>query len=173
MYYLRKLSSLSTPNKIKCAGCVADVPADLLKQELPTKYNTLSFWKFESFDCICDSIIAAILAGTSIGKTKFIIADDSLMDEYNLKCDYSELGETGYIGYDNMHVNVCELTYGKIGDVLRMMKAIIEKEEYLYELQKDDVKRLIKQAYTEGKVNQEKMHDQLVSDIVKYGLNSK
>lgn len=50
MYYIRKLSKPNTVNKLKYMPNIGNTPADLLKQEWPTKGNTLSFWKCESLD---------------------------------------------------------------------------------------------------------------------------
>lgn len=170
MFYIRKLSKLNTINKIKYANDVNDIPADVLKQEFPTTGNTLSFWKFESFDYLSDSITAILLSGRSIEKSKFIIVDDVLLNKYDLKTDFSEPGKTGYIGFEDTHVNICELTYGKIGNVLKMIKDIIDKDDYIREYNKDEIKQLIEIASVEGKIDFESLDEHLASDLSKYNL---
>ena len=171
MYYLRKLSKNTTLNKIKSVANIDDVDADVLKQEFPTTGNALSFWGFDSLDHISDPITAAVLAGTEIKKTKFIITDDSLLEKYGLKTDSSEPGKTGYIGSEDSHVNICNLTYGKIGDVLRMIKEIAEIKDYTCEVERGELKALIIKASEKGKINEKQMNEKLVNDIHKYMLN--
>lgn len=171
MYYLRKFSKINTLSKIEYSEDVFDTPSDLLKQEFSTTQNTLSFWKFDSFNNLDDSLKAVLLSCTKIEKSVFIIIDDKLLTKYNLRTDDTEPGKTGYLGYDKLHVNLCDLTYRKIGSVLNMIKDVSTIKEYRYELTKDEVKRLIKDVCISGKYDETNTNDQLKADINKYMLN--
>lgn len=171
MYYIRRLSKPNTINKIKSSKSITDIPADVLKQEFPTTDNKLSFWKFESFNRLHDSIKTILLSGSAIEKMRLIITDDNLINKYSFRIDDSESGETAYKGFENTHINICDLTYGKIGDILSMLKEIIDMDDYIYELTKDQVKDFIKEACIDGKVDEEHINQHLLDDIYKYGLN--
>ncbi|WP_406043184.1 hypothetical protein [Succinimonas sp.] len=170
MYYIRKLSKPNTVNKLRNMANIEDAPADLLKQEWPTTGNTLSFWKCESLDNTADTIKAIILSATGIEKSRFIIFDDDMLDEYGIKRDFSEEGKTGYKGFEGLHVNFCELTYGKIGSVISMTKEALGKENMVIDLSRDAVKEHIKEVCDAGLINTEQIHESLLADIRKYGL---
>ena len=172
MYYIRKLSKLSTVSKIKNITSIDETPADLLKQELPTTGNTLSFWRCESLDDVKDTMKAILLAATSIEKSRFIIFDDSMLEFYDIQRDLSKEGKTGYLGYENLHVDFCDLTYRKIGCILNMIKEVLDNEQMNIELSKECVKSYIKEVCDAGLLNEEKTDEHLLADIKKYGLYS-
>lgn len=170
MYYIRKLSKLSTESKIKNLVNIEDAPADLLKQEWVTNGNTLSFWKCESLSDIKDTLKAILLSTTSIEKSKFIIFDDLMLDNCGIRRDYEEMGKTGYLGFEDLHVNLCDLTYGKIGNIISMTKDALNQKHLIVELSREDVKSYIREVCDAGLIDQEKIHDSLLADIKKYGL---
>lgn len=170
MYYLRKLSKPNTVNKLKYMTSIADTPADLLKQEWPTKGNTLSFWKCESLTNTADTMKAILLSATGIEKSRFIILDDNILDKYGIKRDFSEKGKTGYVGFEGLHVNFCELTYGKIGSIISMTREALNMDQMVIDLTRENVKSYIKEVCDAGLVDPEKINDSLLSDMKKYGL---
>ena len=172
MYYLRKLSKYSTLDLIDSLDDVFDIPADLLRQEFPTTNNTLSFWRFDSFERINDTLKAILLSCSYIEKTKFFIVDDDLLSKYSIETDCSNPGMTGYLGFDYLHTDFCNLTYKKIGDVLMMIKDIIHISDYTYQLSRDEAKELIKSVYIDGKIDESKINDKLKKDIEKYIINT-
>lgn len=171
MYYIRKLSKLTTIAKIKNSESINEVPADLLKQELPTSSNTLSFWKCESLENTKDAMKAILLSTTGIEKSQFIIFDDDMLDKCGIRRDTSEEGKTGYAGFSNLHVNFCDLTYGKIGQIILMIKDIHNKQELIPSLSKDQVKECIKEVCSAGLLDTAKVDEHLLADIQKYGLD--
>lgn len=171
MYYIRKLSKLSTLTKIRSVENIEDIPADLLKQELPTKDNKLSFWKCDSIDDTKDAMKAILLATTKIEKSQFIILNEGMLDKIGVKRDCSQKGDTGYSGFENLHVDFCELTYGKIGQILRLMKEAGKKGELVPILEKDEVKAFIREVSKAGLLNTDQVNKDLLNDITKYKLN--
>ena len=79
MYYLRKLSKRTSLSKIKGVEDVYEIGADLLKQELSTTKNTLSFWKCIDLGNKKETMKAILLSTTSIEASQFIIVDDKLL----------------------------------------------------------------------------------------------
>lgn len=90
--------------------------------------------------------------------------------KYEIRRDYSEEGKTGYLGYEKLHVNLCELTYGKIGNIISMTKHVLNDEQLIIELSRENVKAYIKEVCDAGLINKEKTNDNLLADIEKYGL---
>lgn len=168
MFYIRKLSKKSNLYKIKSADTNATIVADVLKQELGTSGNTLSFWKCDSLDATKDAIKAILLSTSSIETSQFIIVDDELLNKYQIETDDTHEGITGYKGFENLHVDFCNLTYEKIGFILNMIKEIAEETNRIPELKKEDVKKYIVEVKEAGLLNQENMRPELLSAINKY-----
>jgi len=168
MYYIRKLSRKANLFKIQKAPSIANIDADVLKQELGTSGNTLSFWKCHSLDKIEDAVKAILLSTTSIEASQFIIVDDELLKKYHIQTDDSHKGATGYKGYEGLHVDFCGLTYEKIGMVLNMIKEIADKKERVPELKKDDVKRYIAEVKDAGLLDEDAIRPELKASIDRY-----
>lgn len=168
MFYIRKLSKKSNLFKIKSSETSATIAADVLKQELGTSGNTLSFWKCDNLETTRDAIKAILLSTTSIETSQFIIVDDELLNKYQIEIDDTNEGITGYKGFENLHVDFCNLTYEKIGFILNMIKEIAEEEKRTPELKKDEVKRYIIEVKEAGLLNLENLRPELRLAINKY-----
>lgn len=167
MYYVRKIKN-SNLYKIKdCDSCDL-IAADVLKQECSTTSNTLSFWKCDTLDDMEDTIIAILLSTTSIETTQFIIINDEQLNKFQIDTDDSEPGKTGYSGFEHLHVNLCNLTYGKIGALLSIYKESSVRSELAPKLQKQDVKKYISEVKQKGLINEELTNPDLLKDINKY-----
>lgn len=168
MFYIRKLSKKSNLFKIRKASENKDVAADVLKQELATTGNTLSFWKSDDISSLKDAMKAILLSATSIETSQFIIFNDEILDRYGIKRDYNEKGVTGYKGFENLHVNLCDLNYGKIGAVLDMVKEISMDEAYVPELKREEVKKYILEVREDGLLDEDSIRPELMRAIEKY-----
>ncbi len=172
MYYLRKLSNLATVSKINKLSSIDDIPSDVLKQELATSGNTLSFWKCNTLDNTDDAIKAILLSGTKIEKCRFIVFDDNMLDRYSIKRDFDEPGKTGYIGFENLHVNLCGLTYKSIGSILTLLQQVVNNQSLTFILERKDVKEKIAEVCAAGLLNEEATDEHLMGDIEKYHLKT-
>lgn len=94
--------------------------------------------------------------------------NDEILDNYGIERDYTEKGITGYKGYENLHVNLCNLNYEKIGLILNIFKDISTNKQYTPELKKDDVKKYIIEVKKDGLLNEESINPSLKRDIDKY-----
>lgn len=167
MYYIRKLTKPFNFNKIKCIKSVDDIDSDIIKQELSTKQNTLSFWKCEKLEHIKETIKAIILSTSEISKSKFIMLDSNIIKEYELEVDESNKGKTGYKGYDDLHIDICNLTYKKLGTILNAYKKVFEDDQNTCEYQKDDIKELILEVIQQGLLDIDNLNESLKKDIIK------
>lgn len=167
MFYVRKLSKKSNLFKIRDVS-LNKVEADVLKQELGTSRNTLSFWKCDDISDLSDTMKAIILSTTSIETSQFIIVDDELLNKYGIAIDDTELGATGYKGFEKLHVNFCNLDYEKIGKLLNMIREVSEDKARIPELKREQVKKYIIEAREMGLLDEEAIRPELRDAIDRY-----
>ena len=168
MYYVRKLSNLPNLEKIKYSTNIEDISSDILKQELGTTAGTLSFWKCCDISDLSDTAKAILLSTNAIKTSQFYILDDEIIKKYGLHMDDSELGQTGYKGFEYLHSNMVELTYKKLGAVLRMLNEVFNYPDRTPKYDKDKVKSFIAEVKRAGLLNEEVLQNDLKSDIDKY-----
>lgn len=167
MFYVRKLSKKSNLFKIRDVS-LEKVEADVLKQELGTSRNTLSFWKCDDMSQLSDTIKAIILSTTSIETSQFIIVDDELLNKYGITIDETELGVTGYKGFEKLHVNLCDLNYEKIGNVLNMIREVSFDKTRIPELKREQVKTYIIEVRKNGLLDEDAIRPELKDAIDRY-----
>lgn len=168
MFYIRKLSKKSNLYKIKDVTTNNMVAADVLRQELGTTGNTLSFWKCDRIDNLKDAMKAILLSTTSIETSQFIVIDDAILQQYEIEIDDTEKGVTGYKGFENLHINFCNLNYGKIGSLLDIIKTIAKEKERTPELKREDVKKYIIEVKEAGLLDEDNIRPELKTAIDKY-----
>ena len=171
MYLIRKLSN--TPNLYKLRHCkdIGLLDADILRQELRTEENNLSCWKCEQIDDskqLKDTLKAIILSTSSIKVSQFVIFDMETIQKFGFSMDFLEEGKTAYMGYENLHINLTQLTYSKLGDVLSAYCMVTQNENFTPLLKKDEVTDYIIEAFNEGLIDKEKLHKDLLSDMSKF-----
>lgn len=166
MYYVRKMSKDKNYSRIKYTSNIDDLESDILKQELSTQSNTLSFWKCESMEDIETTIKAILLSSNKIEKCKMIFISSEIIEQYGLEVEENK-GKTGYVGHETLHIDIKGLTYKKIGDMLRIYKDISKIDTYSKDYTRDEVKSLIKEVYDEGKLNFDILDKSFVRDIKK------
>lgn len=168
MYYVRKLSNNPNLLKIKNTTNIDDLEADILKQELGTTANKLSFWKCERREELVDTMKAILLSTTAIKSSQFYILTDDILEKYGLRMDDSEEGLTGYKGHEHLHVNMIGLNYYKIGLVLKMLNEVFQKSTYTPKIDKQTAKEYIMEVHQAGLLNIESVQESLRKDIIKY-----
>ena len=168
MYYIRKLSNNSNLSKIKNTDNVASLDSDILKQELATTGNALSFWKCEDLENQKDTMIAILLSGSHIKVSQFFILDDDMISKYGLELDDSKPGKTGYKGFQNLHVDIKSLTYRKIGIVLEMMQEAFQNEELTPKLGRLEIKQYLKEVKEAGLLDETQLDDNMKKAIANY-----
>lgn len=168
MLYIRKLSKKSNLFKIRDVSQRDVVQADVLKQELGTSKNNLSFWKADNLSDLKEAIKAIILSTTSIETSQFIIIDDTILKRYGIEVDDTEPGITGYKGREKLHVNLCNLDYGKIGVILEIIKEIANDKKNTPELKREEVKKYIIEVKDANLLDEENIRPELKDAIAKY-----
>ena len=168
MYYVRRLSNIPNLEKIKAANNIEDIDSDILRQELGTTGNTLSFWKCSNLEDINDTIKAILLSMSEIKKSQFYIINDGIIEKYGLKMDDTQPGNTGYKGFESLHSDMVELTYSKIGAVLRMLNEIFKNPANTKKVDRQKVKDYILEVIKDDLLNEDALNSELKEDIEKY-----
>lgn len=168
MYYVRKLSNNPNLEKVKCVDDIGELGADILKQEFGTTNNSLSFWKCESLEKMSDTFKAILLSTTGIKTSQFFVLSEEIIDKYGFKMDDTQLGVTGYKGFEQLHINMIKLTYSKIGTVLQMLNEVFKDPQNTPKLNRDIVKAYIMEVKQAGLLNEDVLNDELRKDIDKY-----
>lgn len=168
MYYIRKLSKSKNIERLNAVNNVDDIPADILAQELKTSDNTLSLWKYSNEHTdMDDAIKSVILSSNEVRTTILLLLDDEKLNKYSLCKDESEIGRTGYINENNLHVNIVNLTFKSIKDVLTLYKELVSNKCNYMQIEKDDVYKHIHEAYKNDKVDETKLDKKLREEISK------
>ena len=162
MYYVRKLDKPLNLEKIKSFKDVNNIPADILSQEFKTANNTLSFWQCETLDKIQDTFKAILLSATSGKVSQFIILEKAVLLNKGIVGDEDSLGITGYKGFGNLHVDLINLDYGKIGALLEYIANISKSEDskFIPKLDKDEVWTIIREVVEKNALDEVSMQSQ-------------
>ena len=89
---------------------------------------------------------------------------------YCIERDFSKKGKTGYLGFEELHVDFCNLTYEKIGGIIMLTKESLSMEKRVVDLSRDTVKEYIKEVCDAKLINIEEINEDLLKDIKKYKL---
>ena len=146
--------------KIKDAKDIATVPADFLGQELRTSQNTLSVWRCENMDDIGyqNAIKAALFASSDIIATQFIVLDSEMLKAAGIKTQDVE-GKTSYAGLSELHTDLCELTYEKIGILLQIYQKASNLQGRIPKIEKKDFQDFVIEAHQNKLLDESGMDD--------------
>ena len=131
---------------------VGEISADALTSDLRTKNNSLSFWrcgvgKPDDFE---EAVLAMAAARDHVDKLDVVWLDDDelLTDGQTLN---NTKGRTPVQGLVDLHVDVCQLDYVRLGRVARRVVSAIEEERF-FRLRKSGVKALLVEAVRQKRV---------------------
>ena len=169
MYYLRKLSKPSSLNKLRVANSVEEIPADFIGQDMRTTNNTLSLWRMQTLDSdeIIHALNAALFTCSHIVDTHFLILDLETITKVGLTVDDTEIGKTAYKGVSHLHTNICNLTYGAIGNVLKILCDASKKPDRTIKVAKAEFKERIRSANEIGAIDFSALQETMQNEIAK------
>ena len=128
----------------------------------------MSFWKCDDLANINDAIKAILLSTTAIKTSYFVIIDKLVAEEHGFSMDDTEKGQTGYKGFENLHINMTELTYGKIGTLMTMLQKVVSNEKFIVKVETKKIKVLINEVIAADCLNKDIIHKDLLKDINKF-----
>ncbi len=173
MYYVRKLSKPSSLYKLKTLDNVKNLSADFLGQDLRTIDNTLSVWRSETLEAgdLNQAINAALLASSQVNTSQFLVIDSEALDDVGIRTDDSQPGKTAYVGLEQLHTNLFDLTYEKIGQLIQIYCDICNDTQRTPKIEKTKFKEIIVEASNQGKLNITVLQDHMQKEMQKI-LNS-
>lgn len=173
MYYVRKLSKPSSLYKIQTLEDIKTIYADFLGQDMRTTENTLSVWRSETLNPsdLDNAIKAALLTSSQVNATQFIILDSEELASANIITSNEKPGTTAYKGLENLHTDLCGLTYEKIGALLQLYKKVSANPERTPKIEKKRFKEIIVEANSLGVLDATVLQEHMQKEIAKV-LNS-
>lgn len=165
MYFIRRLSKCSNLFKIKTSD-YRTISSDILYQEMRTTNQTLSVWHFDTIgsDEYDKVIQAALLTGTSIESTQFLIVSSDELTEYGISF-VDNSNPSGYIGMDAHHTDLCSLTIDSVCRLLDLFADVSKKEERTPKIEKKEFIKIVKQLDEHSLLDRSHLHEHLVNDI--------
>ena len=134
-----------------------------------TTENTLSVWRSETLNPsdLDNAIKAALLTSSQVNATQFIILDSEELQKANILTSDEKPGKTAYKGLENLHTDLCELTYEKIGTLLQLYQDVSNKPERTPKIEKPKFKEIIVEANDLGVLDTSVLQDHMQREIDK------
>ena len=131
-----------------------------------TTNQTLSVWHFETIgsDEYERVLQAALLTGTSVENTQFIIFSSDELTEYGISY-VDNSNPSGYKGMDDHHTDLCNLTIDDICRLLSLFTDISKKEGRTPKIDRPEFIKIIKQLDERTLLDRNHLNDHLVNDI--------
>ena len=165
MFFIRRLSKCSNLFKLKTSDYRV-ISSDLLYQEMRTTNQTLSVWHFETIgsDEYDRALQAALLTGTSIENTQFLIISSDELTECGITYANNS-NPSGYIGMDDHHTDLCNLTIDDVCRLLSLFTRISKKEDRTPKIDKTEFIRIVKHLDERTLLDRSHLNEHLISDI--------
>lgn len=167
MYYIRKLSKPSSLYKLKALININELSADFLGQDMRTSDNTLSVWRSKTLDGpdINRAITAALLASSQINASQFLVIDSDALSFAEIRTDDTQPGKTAYKGFENLHTNLCDLTYEKIGKLIQIYCDVCQDKTRTPKIEKEAFKKVIVKANENGELDFSNLDEHMQKEI--------
>jgi len=131
-----------------------------------TTNQTLSVWHFEAIgsDEYERVLQAALLTGTSLENTQFLIISSDELTEYGISY-VDNSNPSGYIGLDDHHTDLCNLTIDGICRLLSLFTVVSKKIDRTPKIDKPEFIRIVKQLDENTLLDRSNLNEHLVSAI--------
>lgn len=125
---------------------ITDSSADAITNCLKTTKNDLSVWKIDSIDELNIAILALITGSqqTKLSKIDYVYFEENDLHNKGLSLNQT-IGDTVIDDYKNMHRDLSELTYSKLGIIKDLIIEFLSKNDENF-MTKSDLKKLLKSA---------------------------
>lgn len=133
----------------------ADVPADAVTTCLRTKGNALSFWEIDSLSDIDDAVLAIVAGYKHLEMIDVVAIDPQLLSDGCVKCIATE-GQTPVRDLLKEHRELVMLTCNTLGIVARSIAEAF-KQDHVYMRTKEQLKSILKDAITAGRLSPDKL----------------
>jgi len=141
-----------------------EVSADAITNDLKTFRNDLSVWLISSKEELEKAVIALITGAkqTKLSTLHIVLIDEILIAESSLTLN-STKGDTVVESLQDLHRDISELTYTKLGTIKNLVLDCLKSDNYaLYT--KKQLKTLLKSAIESGELLKDKLNPELVNN---------
>lgn len=171
-YLVRKLIKRDKLAEIEIPENIGDVCADIPTTEFRTTKGTLSTWMISSLVELDNAVLAIAVASTEISKMDFIILDAELLEKYGLSYKSTYAGvEIPVPDLQDTHCDILGITIEKLKNCACLYRDIIKNEpdegKYIVRYTAGDIKKLLREAIKNGRVDKSKASDKIAEAIDK------
>lgn len=141
-----------------------DTSADAITNCLKTFNNDLSVWKIDSMSDLNSAILCLITGSqqSSLSKIDYIFFDEETLIKNGLILNETP-GDTVIDSLKNLHRDISQLTYSKLGIIKTLIIEFLEKNDDHF-FSRADLKKLLKSAIDEGIVKIEDLNKELIKN---------
>ncbi len=141
-----------------------DVSADAITNCLKTSNNDLSVWKIANITELDNAILALITGSmqTRLSTLHYVMIDEDALLKSGLTINNTD-GDTAVVDLKKTHNDISNLTYIKLGIVKNLILDSIKIEKSSF-FTKSQLKNLMKNAISEGRLQKSNLNDELIEN---------
>lgn len=140
-----------------------DVSADAITICMKTAGNTLSVWQIDEEEKIKDAVLAIVSGGEHLDTIDVICMERLELEEKGFRLQATP-GRTPVKELSKQHIDLCDLTYGKLG-ILAELTVQVFKEERVVRYTVGNLKKLINEAINLGRLQKNDLNESLRDKI--------
>ena len=141
-----------------------DVSADAITNCLRTTKNTLSVWNIASEDDVDKAVLAIISSQDHIETIDVVILNTEKIKEYEINIIASS-GNTPIEEYKNLHRDLSELTFSKLGKIKDHIVERIRNDK-IKRYTKGQLKKMLLEAIKSGKLKLDDLNDSIQNKLL-------
>lgn len=161
-FYIRKISPAKWPQKGKRVD-VDCVRADAITSDIRTTEDTISVWKIDAIEDLNQAVLALASGGDKAVTYNVLSIPEESMQRYGFELKETD-GNTPVEELKGTHRDVINVTYAGLGKFAQMIMDSVDAEQ-MHTITKKTVKRLIVDAYKDGKIDKDKLKDRMREEI--------
>ncbi len=150
MSYLVRKIKISKLEKLKEAPSVNSAEADMATVQLKTDDNALSTWEIQEMGQLDDAVLAIATTSSKIEDMGFVLIEKKLLLDQEISVVENE-NKTPMKGLEKTHRDISDLTYERIGILLKILKAA--KPELIRRYGTRQLEEMVIRAYKEEKID--------------------
>jgi hypothetical protein len=133
-----------------------DIPADVICSDLKTDGNTLSVWEIEDETKLEDAVLAITSDGDRLDTIDIIWIEKSEIEMKGVSYKQTP-GKTPIKQLVDTHVDLCQLSYYKIGLVAESISEKVARDVQIKRYTQTDLKKIYKSAISNGVVDKDSL----------------
>jgi len=141
-----------------------DVSADAITNCLKTTRNTLSVWNIESEDDVDKAVLAIVSSQDHIETIDVVVLNAEKIEEYEINIIASS-GNTPIEEYRNLHRDLAELTFSKLGKIKDHIVERIRNDK-IKRYTKGKLKKMLLEAIKSGKLKLDDLNDSIQNKLI-------